>query len=422
MSDYLGALNILIAVTLSMLPLIWVSALKIKGFNALTILILVDIPLELSRLVLGPIYILQNPFQRGYQVALFLENIHHLVTIFLVYFWIKFRITRVLSAKLYYRISTKFDRTQLKKISIFFLLLSVGFFLALALSTGGILDWLLNIRESYISKRNGFGWLYALSVNCLAVAYYSYGIFTKRIKYFLIGSFCFFTYSLVYGSKGVIVQNLIYFLIVLSWHNKLTFSRFIALTAIAFVGIVFFNFDSLNFSVLNYFDHLVNGGIFYEDRIFGNAKLFEGEIISTSFWGYIPRVLISEKPYVYGILNVVEEYYPGGAESGNTPAFGGRVDLFADFGIFGFLFLSIFSISPFIKALILHLFFKHQNVADNNIKAPTFFAGLIIFGPSFGSFFDGPIFIILLIVTIATIKVVSSLKINPIYFFKKYKI
>ena len=416
MSDYLGALNMLVAIAISFLPLIWVHALKIKGFNALTILILVDIPLELSRLILGPMYILPDPFQRGYQVALVLENIHHLITIFLVYFWLKLSITRVLSDNLRQKINIRYDRSQLIKISIIFLLLSVGFFIALALSTGGILDWLLNIRDSYISKRNGFGWLYALSVNFLAVAYYSYGIFTKRIKYFLIGSFFFFSYSLVYGSKGVVVQNLIYLLIVLSWHKKLGLSRFIALTSIAFIGIVFFNFDSLNFSVLNYFDHLVNGGIFYEDRIFGNAKLFDGEIIGTSFWGYIPRALIPDKPYVYGILNIVEEYYPGGAESGNTPAFGGRVDLFADFGLLGFLFFSIFSISPFIKAIILHIFFKHQNIGSNEIKVPVFFAGLILFGPSFGTFFDGPTFIILIIITILIIKLGNCIKFNPTFF------
>jgi hypothetical protein len=417
MSDYLGALNIVIAVALSFLPLIWVGALKIKGFNALTILILINIPLELSRLVFGPMYILPNPFQRGYQVALVFENIHQLITISLVYFWLKFNFTRVLSDKLCNQININYDRSQLKKTSIIFLLLSFGFFIALALSTGGILDWLSNIRDSYISKRNGFGWLYALSVNFLAVAYYSYGIFAQRIKYFLIGSICFFLYSLIYGSKGVIVQNLIYFLIVLSWHKKLGISKFIVLSSIVFMGIILFNFDGLNFSVLNYFDHLVNGGIFYEDRIFGNAKLFEGEIIGTSFWSYIPRALIPEKPYVYGILNVVEEYYPGGAESGNTPAFGGRVDLFADFGIVGFLFFSIFSISPLITALTLHIFFKHHNIGGNKIKAPIFFAGLILFGPSFGTFFDGPIFVILLITTLIIIKVGNNIKFNPI----KYK-
>ena len=138
-----------------------------------------------------------------------------------------------------------------------------------------------------------------------------------------------------------------------------------------------------------YFDYFTNAAIYYDDYLSGDILLFGGDIFLSNFWGMIPRSIFEQKPIIYGILHIVEIYYPGGPASGNTPAFGGRVYEFSDFGFAGVIFFA--AINPwnlFYGFMLVSLFKKkYQTFHLTNLKMLLSFG--ILFGPQFGVFFGG---------------------------------
>jgi hypothetical protein len=118
--------------------------------------------------------------------------------------------------------------------------------------------------------------------------------------------------------------------------------------------------------IFAYFDYYKNSAMFYETFFNDRIKLFFGQIYLSDFWGVVPRALVPSKPYAYGITLVNEYFWPGAAEATHTPAFGGPVAYFADFGIIGVVFFSLFNPVKFITYFFLGQLLKHYNYG--NIK------------------------------------------------------
>ena len=153
----------------------------------------------------------------------------------------------------------------------------------------------------------------------------------------------------------------------------------------------------------DYFTHYPNSARYYEDYFSGAVSLFYGDIFLTSFWEYVPRILFPEKPYVYGVLHVVELYYPGGAESGNTPAFYGGVPYFADFGIAGVILFSLLNFQSFILFAGLRYALKDRAFWNQGpMSGRSIIICLLLFAPAFGTFLPSflLLFVIIFIVSI----------------------
>jgi hypothetical protein len=144
--------------------------------------------------------------------------------------------------------------------------------------------------------------------------------------------------------------------------------------------------------------------MYYKDYFNGSIPLMEGKIFFTSFWEYAPRSLFPDKPYVYGILHIVEIYYPGGPESGNTPAFQGGVPQFADFGLPGVLIFALLDWSPLIRFIGLNYALKERAFLNHGpMSGRTILISLLLFAPAFGTFLPvGLVFVLLLLILTLT--------------------
>ena len=158
-------------------------------------------------------------------------------------------------------------------------------------------------------------------------------------------------------------------------------------------------------SIAQYFEYYPNAAMYYADYFGGVIELFEGKVVLTSFWEYVPRGLFQEKPYVYGILHVVDFYFPGGAESGNTPAFYGGVPQFADFGIIGLLFFAMINLLPvFYFAGLHYALVKGEFLRVEGLSGRGIIISILLFSPVFGVFLPVGLVVLVLIFVLSFIQ------------------
>jgi hypothetical protein len=136
-----------------------------------------------------------------------------------------------------------------------------------------------------------------------------------------------------------------------------------------------------------YLSHMENARNYYEGFFQGRVPLFNGEITLSSLWGYVPRLLYPEKPYVYGVTHINEIFFPGMAALGHTPAFDGGVEYFADFGFFGFPFLAAFDTHSLVKWLALGAWVRMSGFPSIAGRKPVYVVSIcVLIGPAFGAF------------------------------------
>ncbi|MBB2332737.1 hypothetical protein K6716_12000 [Escherichia marmotae] len=203
------------------------------------------------------------------------------------------------------------------------------------------------------------------------------------------------------GSKTFILSFAIFYLAVLSL-NQSKFLKFglILVTPLAACAILynlFLAIGNMNVDVvLSYFDQYQNSIYLLQDLDKGVVRLFNGTVYFSQFWSYIPRSLFPEKPFVYGFLHVNEIYYPGAAESGHTPAFSKGMDNFVDYGYVGLVILTFLTpMNIFYGYIFAKLKVFNKNVMTNS--ASYLLLSLILISPSFGTYFTGPAYVLLLI-------------------------
>lgn len=407
-------INLFIAVCFIFVPIWWSRRLlQLDWLNPVSLVTICFLPVELFKLLVGQWYIegLMDPY---FQFAVLMTNLQQGIGLLLIYFSARLKVTRqipyILPKLGFYR------KPNFGWISRGFFLLYVVVFLILAIKTGGVSDWLLNIRNSYITKRDGNGIYYAAAINFLSISYFFCGIASDNWRTFTFCSLFYFFAVYILGSKGFLLNFFAFYLIITWRQRQIPISRLlsIALPAIFLLMLVnfFSNSDSIEItSIAQYFEYYPNAAMYYADYFSGALKLFDGQVFLSSFWEYVPRGLFPEKPYVYGILHVVEIYFPGGAESGNTPAFYGGVPQFADFGIIGVLIFAIINLQPLLYfSGLRYTLLEGAFLRAEGLSGRTIIICLLLFSPVFGAFLPIGLIMLMLIFVFGFIKFINVIK------------
>lgn len=410
--EILYILNLAIAIGLILAPIWWSRRLLDQDWlNPVSLVAICMLPVDLFRLLVGQLFRGEGIMDSAYQFAVLMTNLQQSVGLAILIFASKLAITR----RLPYMLPRmgEYSPKTLRKMSLVFLLLYVAAFFILASRTGGVTDWLSDIRGSYIRKRDGNGPFYAAAVSFLSIAYFFEGVANPRSLSFTLRSAIFFVAIYILGSKGFVLQFFVFYLVIILRQGRVHVGRVLLVALPSAFLLLLINFasqrDTLDFAgVAEYFDYYPNAAMYYADYFKGAISLFEGKVFLTSLWEYAPRSLFPDKPYVYGILHVVEIYYPGGAESGNTPAFYGGVPQFADFGIPGVLLLALFNWTPLVYfaslryALKDRVFLKYGPMTGRAI-----IISLLLFAPAFGTFLPLGLIAMLLLFIVGVGKLVQ---------------
>ena len=406
--------NILIAFLLLFSPFFWSRLFFIDKVNPITIPFIFALPVEFFKIFVGPFFLLESIFDVGYQLALLINSLQILISSIIIILVARFMPILKPTLKLK---NFGFAIVEFRRATVFFLFFSILFFIILASITGGVVEWVLNPREAYISKRNGNGLLYSLSVGFFLLSYFTSILYNQSKKEIFLKTFYYLFTAYIFGSKGVFFNILICTSIIL-WKNgevnllKYIFSLLTIAITYAILNLIFgsgFDIDS----IINYFDIFLNGANFYNDYLNGYIHLFDGDVLLSSYWAWVPRSYWENKPYVYGLLHLNEHYFPGAAELGNTPAFGGGVKEFSDFGFVGVFLYSILDPNIFFYSYYLKLISRLDLLRNTNeITVYNLLLLMIFFSPRFGDQFIGPAFIIYILFIFCILLAISRMSGN----------
>lgn len=412
MIEILYSINILISILVIFLPA-WYSNkyLRLPIFNPISLILVVFFPFQIMKIIVGPYYTIEGGlFNLGYQYALLMNNLFYsfelisIITLFSI-----FKNLKIENFYIFNNLNT--SSKNIKFNMWIYLLIYIILMVELMNSEYGILNWLMNPREGYQNFRAGHGFIFALALSALSMSLICSFLSSPNINSVLIRSIPFMVMAYFFGSKTVLLSffsaNLI-FLWFLKW-RKLEL-MVVLITPVVF-SIVLWNFylaigDSLSIvSIIDYFDYYKNASIYYSDMINEKISLFYGDIFISSFWSYVPRSFYPEKPYIYGMLHINEIYYPGYAELGHTPAFGGAVEQFADFGVAGVIFFGLLNTNAFLFALTTYLIFYKPGLILYKKNISVIIAFIILFGPNFGTYFSGFTYFLLITLVFLMFKI-----------------
>lgn len=408
----LYTLNLAAAVLLMLWPL-WFSRryLRLPALNPLTIAMAVGIPFEAMKLFGGPLVLIEEGlFDDGYQLAVLMANTllasQVAGTVFFLRRFGRWRIERRLPMQRVW-----LSRCALRRGAWLFLLLFLVAFYLLASAEFGLGNWLANPREGYQLYRTGQGHWYALAITCLSVSMLLGFLARPTGSSCLLRLPVYLGLAYLLGSKGTMlalfVSNLA-FLWFIRWRHL---TRLIVLGAPCVFALLVYNLalalGDLEFqAVLEYFDYYKNGADYYRAWLAGDIDLYWGEILWSSFTAYIPRAWWPDKPFVYGALIITELFYPGAAELTNTPAFGGAVEQFADFGPLGVILGGFFGTAAILTALTSHLVFRRPGIDLGRVSVATVALLLVQAVPTFGTFFPGALYLVLLLAVVVLVRMV----------------
>lgn len=243
-------------------------------------------------------------------------------------------------------------------------------FVLLAERSGfGLLAWLRYPRTGYQEYRRGLGHLYVISLAIFSFIYLLILYFSpNNTRKLLLNTAIFIFIFYFYGSKGMIVFTIFQAVVFYNFFvRRIKFKT--AMTLFAGLILIF----TLSFSVYRakesttslFTEMLTYAGYYNEGRrFFANVdegfEHLNGEEYINGLWMYVPRAIYPDKPYSYGIVKyVVEHYYPGAGESGNTPAFGGPVEEYLNFGIIGVIIFGF--LRGYVSSLFYNYFLKYKN-------------------------------------------------------------
>jgi hypothetical protein len=419
MLEFIYVLNVLLALTLICWP-IWFARkyLGLSYINPLSIHVVITLPVELMKLIVGPMFSIESGlFDIGYQYAVAATNLHTASGVLgCIFFFKLFGFYRIESLLPF--LKARLSPVKLNYFSNFYLFLFATFFFLLASNEFGVVNWILNPREGYQLYRTGQGHWFALAIYALSVSFYLRCLSYRNTNKIIRAAIFYFCISYLLGSKGVMLWYFESTLIIL-WlvgYKKLKIIAIIGLPLI-FATMVFNLFLALGTtfdlnSIIEYFDFYTNGASYYRAFHYEEISLFYGDVFLSSFWEYIPRFIWPDKPVIYGITMINEIFYPGQAELTNTPAFGGAVTQFADFGWLGLVVFGFFGSNALIFALCGYWFYCKPKVAWHQISPITAILLIGMYAPGFGAFFPIGFQVLLVLFTFFVI----------FFFVRKYRI
>jgi hypothetical protein len=404
----LHILNLIAVVLLTLWPL-WFSRMQLglPWTNPFMIAMIMAFPFEAMKLIGGPLFLVEGGlFNPGYQFAILMTNVQLLcqwlgAMLFLELFR-HLRLTRRWRDR-----GHPLDTRSMHVASLICVLLSVAAWVLLASAEFGIAAWIANPREGYQLHRTGAGHWFALSITFLAASMLFSFLTRPTAAAVLFKTPLFVALAFFTGSKGVMLSLFTTAMVFLAFLNWKPLPRFLGFGVPLIFAMLSYNLflargDLLTLqSVFEYFDYYKNAAMYYNDYLRGQTTYFWGEIAWTSYASYIPRAFWPDKPVVYGILLVNEIYYPGQAELTNTPAFGGAVEYFADFGLPAVAMSGLFSSISVLTALAGHVLFNNRQASVKHPTLPFIAVFTLQFVPTFGMFFPSALYGVLLAMLLA---------------------
>jgi hypothetical protein len=232
--------------------------------------------------------------------------------------------------------------------------------------------------------------------------------------------FCVFVFYifLVYffGAKGFILAFGIFALIILWLRGYRNLGKVAVTLGCSISAIILFNLSqslsSVNLlSIFHYFDFYINSAAYYKMYFNNQTELFYGKIFLSGFWEVVPRGFFPDKPYVYGRTIINEMMWPGLAERGNTPGFGGPIEEFADFGVPGVVLLTFFDFSFIISTILLYLLYKYLSMERLRNDSVYIYLFVFMMAPVFLKYFGFPLNLILFVIIIKVFSFSMRIKI-----------
>lgn len=380
--DFLCLINLFFFVFLTIYYPIYISkSLKLKLLNPITILVVVTMPIALFKAFFGPAYLLNDGlFDKYYNFAILMANIQLIITLYVTIILFKiFRSYHYSITNFLYKITPKWriKRTKMFLVSFVFLLLFLISFYLLS-STFGFINWILSPRTGYQYHRVGAGEYYAFALLFLSTSFSILLLFLRKNKSIYLFSIVYIFFAWFLGSKHIMLNFCIYTITVLWFRNVDNLGKIIGYaTPIIFIPMLL-NFGSFDLSeIATYFDYYVNSAMYYKEYFSNGIDLFYGQIGLTDYWALVPRSLFPDKPYVYGFLLVNEHFFPGAAEATHTPAFGGPVPYFADFGLIGVIVYSFLNFQLWFQVFCYYIIFVDRRL-ERIISNPLYICGIDI--------------------------------------------
>lgn len=403
----------------SMLLLFWPmwfarTQLRLSWINPFSIVLMVTIPVELMRLFVGPLFLIEGGLlDTGYQYALLMASILALTQAAGAMFF--FRFSKSIDAYRYLPFQhVSLGRRGIGRGAIFFLFIYVLSLLALASSEYGVVNWLINPRLGYQLYRTGQGHWYALATSALSVSFVLAFLARPTAGRLLLNLVAYIGLGYFLGSKGVLLTIFtatLVFLWFLRWRHL---GKLVLIGVPVLFGLLVFNLYLALGNIfelghiVGYFDHFKNAADYYRGYLNNEVALFNGEVTLSSMWAYVPRALWPEKPITYGILHVNEIFYPNLAVMSHTPAFGGAVEQHADFGVVGVVIFGFFSPLAISTGLFSYLIFRRPGLRFDNVTLATVLLIMVQYAPSFGSFVPGGLYVLLLLAVLTLLRILRS--------------
>lgn len=406
-------LNIVLFVSLSIYTPFYISKqLKLPILNPITIASIIIIPVDLFKSIFGPAFLLPDGlFDKYYNFAILMTNLNCIITLFVISF--AFKVFRSYDSIISYWYNSIKPRWRVKRrkmllASFFMLIIFFISFIALSSNSFGVINWIQSPRTGYQFHRTGAGQYYALALLFLSSSFSICLLYIKKTINILLILGIYLILAFLLGSKMILLHFCIYVLIIFWFRGKKNLAKVIIKAMPLIFILLLLNFGSFSLEdIATYFDYYVNSAHYYEEYFNGNMPLFYGEVSYSQIWGLVPRSLYPDKPYVYGITLVNEIMFPGAAEASHTPAFGGPLHSFADFGILGVVFDSLFNFVLFFNMLCYYFIFKNRQIDCIRNNPILLYLVLLMFAPCFMQFFQFPLSLILFVVLTKIVSVTN---------------
>lgn len=337
--DALFALNLLYNFTLEPLFLLFFARLLgIAYLNPYSITVFALLPVRLLWLLAGPsVHFTEGVFDGTYQYLILLENLHFTLRtgvagLLILYLSRDDVVGRFIDRFHFHPMSAE----RLRLCALLFFGVFLLSFVITASWSFGLLNWLMSPRTGYQLHRAGAGPFYAMAVSMIAVSYILAMLAASSQRRIIATWLIYLPFVFLLGSKGYLVlYTITAFAFMLIYGFKIRIST-VAAVGLVMSAAVLLNFGSADLvDIFLYFDYYSNSAYFVRAYQNGLTDLFYGDISSTEIIGAVPRALWPGKPFVYGATLLNEMFYPGMAEAGHTPAFGGPILAYADFGVPG---------------------------------------------------------------------------------------
>jgi oligosaccharide repeat unit polymerase len=274
---------------------------------------------------------------------------------------------------------------------VFLALFFISFYL-LAVKSGAGSLWIFDSREAYQRHRDGVGFIYAVTVFLLGLAFVFTLSSVKRIYF----CFVFFTIlSFFLGSKGVTITMIMVFyyysIVILKIKIPMIFSILVfIILSVLIVQLSLLLGVGMEFTVAKYFEYIINSALFYQEFTLNGDEFIYGKGFASELYRYVPRVFYDQKPYAYGSVLITEYLWPGLASAGHTP---GKVDYLIYYYDFGFIGVFIYCISSaFLMKMMFYYSLTQKNILGLAIYMSTI--GLPLF--KYGSLFVNVVLILLI--------------------------